>query len=417
MPGTLRSVRSLLLSVAILLTGHGLQLTLLPLKAYELGWDSSAIGLTGSAYYVGFIIGCLMIPGIIRRVGHIRAFAVMVATASMVVLAASVLESYAVWLALRLFTGWSMASLYTVIESWLNDRADNTRRGAVLGVYTMISLVALTLGQLFIELERLTLDELFPIAGLLIIGATIPVALTSRTQPGVPAAFEFNWRTVYDASHVGVVSAGISGLVMGLIWSVGAVYAAEVTGQVESGARFVTSVILGGLLLQFPLGRVSDRLDRRWIILGLGVLGAVGSSVWIFRSLDGMLLYVSGFLCGGAAMPMYSISIAHANDNAEGRFLQIASGMLMANALGAVIGPFAFGASRYLGASQGFMATLGVAFLCCVVWTGVRLKAHSARRDYFEPFQPLPKTSPEVAVLDPRMEGEPVSELEDGGPA
>jgi MFS family permease len=389
MPGTLRSVRSLLLSVAILLTGHGLQLTLLPLKAYELGWDSSAIGLTGSAYYVGFIIGCLMIPGIIRRVGHIRAFAVMVATASMVVLAASVLESYAVWLALRLFTGWSMASLYTVIESWLNDRADNTRRGAVLGVYTMISLVALTLGQLFIELERLTLDELFPIAGLLIIGATIPVALTSRTQPGVPAAFEFNWRTVYDASHVGVVSAGISGLVMGLIWSVGAVYAAEVTGQVESGARFVTSVILG----------------------------AVGSSVWIFRSLDGMLLYVSGFLCGGAAMPMYSISIAHANDNAEGRFLQIASGMLMANALGAVIGPFAFGASRYLGASQGFMATLGVAFLCCVVWTGVRLKAHSARRDYFEPFQPLPKTSPEVAVLDPRMEGEPVSELEDGGPA
>ncbi|MEJ2088666.1 MAG: MFS transporter [Gammaproteobacteria bacterium] len=232
MPGTLRSVRSLLLSVAILLTGHGLQLTLLPLKAYELGWDSSAIGLTGSAYYVGFIIGCLMIPGIIRRVGHIRAFAVMVATASMVVLAASVLESYAVWLALRLFTGWSMASLYTVIESWLNDRADNTRRGAVLGVYTMISLVALTLGQLFIELERLTLDELFPIAGLLIIGATIPVALTSRTQPGVPAAFEFNWRTVYDASHVGVVSAGISGLAMGLIWSVGAVYAAEVTGQV-----------------------------------------------------------------------------------------------------------------------------------------------------------------------------------------
>lgn len=417
MAGTLRSVRSLLFSVTILLAGHGLQLTLLPLRAREMGWDSSAIGLTGSAYYIGFIVGCLMIPQIIRRVGHIRAFAVMVATASMAVLAASVLETYAAWLALRFLTGWSMACLYTVIESWLNDRVENRERGALLGIYTMVSLLALTVGQLFIELRGLSLAELFPVAGLVIIGSTIPVALTSRSQPGMPPAFQFSLRPVYQASHVGVICAGISGLVMGLIWSVGAVYAAEVTGHVESGARFVMSVILGGLLLQFPLGRLSDRLDRRWIILGLGVVGLVGSAVSIFGSPDGMLLYVCGFLCGGAAMPMYAISIAHANDNAEGRFLQIASGMLMANALGAVLGPLAYGASRAAGMRQGFLVTMGVAFVCCVAWTALRLRTHEVRREHFEPFQPLPKTTPEVAVLDPRMAEHDAEQLGEGRPA
>jgi MFS family permease len=409
----LQSVKSLLLSVAILLAGHGLQLTLLPLKAHELGWDSGAIGLTGSAYYVGFIIGCLMIPQMIRRVGHIRAFAVMVATGSVAVLAVSVLETYAFWIGLRILTGWSMASLYTVIESWLNDQVENRERGTLLGIYTMVSLMALTVGQLFIELGGLTLGQLFPVAGMLIIGATIPVALTSRSQPGVPPGFEFDWRAVYQASHVGVVCAGISGLVMGLIWSVGAVHAAEATGSIESGARFVMSVILGGLLLQFPLGRLSDRFDRRWIILGLGVVGLIGSGVWIFGPLDGMLLYLCGFLCGGAAMPMYAISIAHANDNADGRFLQIASGMLTANALGAVLGPVAYGAFRAVGMSEGFMVTMSLAFLSCVLWTALRLRTHTVRRDYFEPFQPLPKTTPEVAVLDPRMsvyEGEEIGE-------
>lgn len=404
MTTTLRSVRSLLFSVAVLLAGHGLQLTLLPLKARELGWSSSAIGLTGSAYYMGFIIGCLTITRVIRQVGHIRAFAVAISVASVALLAASLSESYPLWLAARLLTGWSLAGLYTVIESWLNDQADNSRRGSLLAIYTIISLAAMVLGQLVIELDALTLDDLFPVATMLIMGATLPVALTRRAQPGVPAEVHFNWAIAYRASHVGLIAAGLSGLAMGMLWSLGAVYASDQTGTVESGARFIMAAIIGGLLFQFPMGRLSDRFDRRWIILVLGLLGALGSCIWVIGEFTEERLYLTAFLCGAAAMPMYSISVAHANDNAEGRFLQIASGMLMANAVGAMLGPAVYGASRWAGLEQGFMIILCAAFVLCVLWTALRLKSHTVRRDHFEPFQPLPKTSLEVITLDPRLE-------------
>ena len=134
MTATFHALRSLLFAVAVLLTGHGLQLTLLPLEAQALGWSDSAIGLTGSFYYLGFIVGCLTIPRLIRRVGHIRTFTVCISVAAVALLAASISEVYVLWLGLRMATGWSMAGLYTTIESWLNDRAQNEQRGRVLAV-------------------------------------------------------------------------------------------------------------------------------------------------------------------------------------------------------------------------------------------------------------------------------------------
>ena len=123
-------------------------------------------------------------------------------------------------------------------------------------------------------------------------------------------------------------------------------------------------------------------------------------------------MYVSGFLCGGAAMPMYSVSISHANDNAEGRFLQIASGMLMANAIGAVVGPLLYGGTELVGVVYGFMGIVFLAFLVCVVWTARRLQTHSVQRTHFEPFQPVPKTGPEVFAMDPRIGETPVVDEE-----
>jgi len=391
----------------VLLTGHGLQLTLLPLEAQSLGWSDSAIGLTGSFYYLGFIAGCLTIPRLIRRVGHIRTFTVCISIATVALLAASVSDMYALWLVFRMGTGWSMAGLYTTIESWLNDQAKNEQRGRVLAVYTIISLAALVLGQLLLQAESLSLEQLFPVAAMFIVAATLPVSLTSRPQPSVPAEVHFSWRTVFDASQVGLICSGLSGLVMGLLWSLGAVYVSGLTGDPGSGARFMAAVILGGLVVQFPVGRLSDAFDRRWIILGLGCLGVAGASLWLAVPFSGTWMYVSGILCGGAAMPMYSVSIAHANDNAEGRFLQIASGMLMANAIGAVAGPLLYGGTEFFALTYGFMGIVFSAFVVCVIWTAHRLRVHPVQREYFEPFQPLPKTVPEVFALDPRVQTPP----------
>jgi MFS family permease len=401
---TLRSIRSLLLAVAILLTGHGMQLTLLPLQAQVLGWSESAIGLTGSAYYLGFLVGCLTIGALIRRVGHIRAYSVCISVAAVALLAASAYEEYAAWLLFRAGTGWSMAGFYTTIESWLNDQAQNEQRGRVLASYTMVSLAVLVVGQLIIQAEDLSLVRMFPVAAMFIVAGILPVALTSRPQPSLPAAVHFSWRTVYEASHVGVISCAISGLVIGMLWSLGAVYVSGLTGDPAVGARFIAVVILGGLIVQLPVGRLSDAFDRRWVILGLGMLGMAGAGVWLTLAATEPWLYVAGFLCGGAAMPMYSVSIAHANDNAAGRFLEIASGMLMANALGSVVGPILYGGSTLVGIENGFMGIIGVAFAISVGWTYLRLRTHTVTRDYFEPYQPLPETGTEVFVLDPRGE-------------
>ena len=399
--------------MAVLLAGHGLQLTLLPLEAHTFGWSTSAIGLTGSAYYLGFIFGCLSIAHLIRRVGHIRAHAAAVAAATLAILLASMSESYWLWLVLRFLTGWSLASLYTVIESWLNETVEDGRRGAVLAIYTMISLGAMVAGQVLVELDVFELDDLFAVAAVLIVAAAIPVALTEQRQPSVPHELQFNWRVAFDASQVGLVCAGLSGLVAGLLWTVGVVVAAESLADPAAGARFIAAVLMGGLVLQFPAGRLSDLVDRRWVILLLGLIGTVAAGLWVFDVLAGAGLYLVGFLCGGAAMPMYAISIAHANDNANGHFLPIASGMLMANALGAVSGPFIYSLGQLLEIEDGLLIIVLGAFALSVIWTSLRIRSHPVQRAHFEPYQPLPKTSPEVLAMDPRIDAEELAELED----
>ena len=390
--------------MAVLLAGHGLQLTLLPLEAHTFGWSTSAIGLTGSAYYLGFIIGCLSITRLIRRVGHIRAHATAVAVATLAVLVASMSETYFLWLVLRFLTGWSFASLYTVIESWLNETVEDGRRGALLAVYTMISLAAMVVGQFLVELGGMDLDDLFPVAAVLIVAAAIPIALTEQQQPDVPHDLQLSWRIAFDASQVGLVCAGLSGVVAGLLWSVGVVVAAESLADPAAGARFIAAVLTGGLVFQFPAGRLSDLVDRRWVILLLSLVGTTAAGFWIFGLLTGKALYLVGFLCGGAAMPLYAISIAHANDNANGQFLPIATGMLMANAVGAVAGPLFFSLGRLLGMEDGLLIVVFAAFALSVLWTLLRIRHHPVHREHFEPYQPVPKTSPEVLAMDPRVD-------------
>jgi len=413
MTGSLRSLQSILLSVLVLLIGHGLQLTLLPLKARALDWSNGAIGLTGSAYYLGFIVGCLTIPGLVRRVGHIRAFSLGVAIAAISVLLASVLLDLVSWMVLRFFTGATFAGLYMVVESWLNERSSNQQRGSILALYTTISLGAMALGQLFVEVDSLSLDMLFPLAGVLLIAATLPIGSTSQPQPAPPVDIHFSWSFIYSASHVGVVCAGLSGVVNGLIWTLGAVFAADIAGNIEAGARFVLFAILGGFLTQFPAGRLSDRVDRRWVILILGIIGLSGGVLMMFIGApNNALLYLSAFLCGAGAMPMYSICVAHANDNADGRFMQIASGMLVANALGAVAGPLFYGVMQKSGVNNGFMLAICIAFGACICWTILRMRTHAVTREFFEPYQPLPETGVEVAILDPRMDAIEAPEAE-----
>ena len=392
----------------VLLIGHGLQLTLFPLKALELGWSSSLIALMGSAYYGGFILGCLCVSHVIRRVGHIRVFATAVALATMTLLAAEMLQFVWVWFLVRFLVGAVIATLYTVVESWLNERSDSNHRGSVLSAYATISLAGIVLGQLLIEVEVPDLDSFFGASAVLFIAAILPIGLTRASQPEPPEDVRVDLRVAYRASRVGFVGATLAGIVVGLLWGAGAVFAIDVAGTVDAGNRFVLIAIGAGAIAQFPVGRVSDYLDRRWVILALALVGIGGTLLGLRAQQLGdlTLLYLAAAAIGMGALPLYALCIAHANDHADGRFLAIASAMLMTHAAGSVAGPLGYAALETFGVQSAFVMTLGVAFGGVVLHTLSGLVQREASRAYFEPYQPLPKTTPTVAQLDPRDEEE-----------
>lgn len=405
MTTTIRSLASVLLSLAILLTGHGLQQTLLPLHAQALGWSSAEIGLTGSAYFMGFIVGCMLLPHVIRRVGHIRAFAICAALAITAILILSQWQLLAVWLCGRAVTGAGLAGLYIVLESWLNEQAPNELRGSILSFYGFLCIVAMSVGQLLVTPEAFVSGTV--VAAMIFALAILPVAMTTSPQPQIPAEVQLNFRATYRASQVGPVMVAISGIVMGLLWSNGAVYASEQSGDPSSGAVFMAWVLMGGVICQLPVGRLSDHMDRRWVLLGLSGVACLSLAVGKILGVDGLALNGIGFVLGGTAMPMYSVAIAHANDNADGKFLAISSTMLVANGLGSAAGPLLYASASGLSAGDTFFLILATAYGLGILWTALRLAVHDSKSAHFEPFQVLPKTTLSAMEMDPRGDDDP----------
>jgi len=244
MTAVFASISTLLLSVGILLVGHGLQMTLAPLFAGELGWSAREIGYTGSAYFAGFMLGCLTIPRLVARVGHIRVFAVLAALASAAVLLLGLFQTLELWIFARALTGWAFAGLYMVIESWLNERSGGPHRGAVISVYTIITLAAIAVGQLVVGLQ-LDFPKLTVIAAIIFSLGVIPVGLTHRIPPPIEPV-SFRLKEVFDASQVAVVAAFVSGLVTSGIWALGPVVAAAMGMANNQIGLFMAATIIGG---------------------------------------------------------------------------------------------------------------------------------------------------------------------------
>ena len=417
MTKTLQNLSSVFLSLTFLLVGHGLQQTLLPLSAQAQGWSPATIGATGSAYFFGFVLGCYFIPHLIRRVGHIRVFTFCAALAILAISAVQHWQLVPVWMVARAVTGVAFSGLYLILESWLNEQAPSESRGAVLSFYGFLCLAAMSIGQLFVMdaeiVSGVTLVVMF--FGL----AILPVALTTRPQPSVPSEVTLSFAEAYRASQVGPVLAGVSGFVMGLIWSNGAVYANSLitasasfsgsgSGSGEHpGANFIAATLLGGLLLQLPVGRLSDLIDRRWVMIALGLAACAGLIVFTILPISELSVCALGFLLGATAMPTYSLAIAHANDNADGKFVVISSAMLMANGIGATLAPLVYAAFNALGAHNVYFLIIGAAYLAGTLWTAYRLSVHRPKRTYHEPFQMVSRTTLAAADLDPRSDEEP----------
>ena len=401
-------VASLLLAVAILLTGHGLQLTLLPLRGELLGWSPTVIGLTGSVYFLGFVVGCLSIPALVGRIGHIRAFMLMAAIATQALLLVGLLDLQPAWLLLRFLTGYAFSGLYMVIESWLSDAAPPDRRGTVLASYSVICLLGLVLGQGLLSVAEPQGLELVMIAATLLALAIVPIGLTRMAPPHDLPRTRFSPRVLLEASRVAVICAFFGGLVTGSIWAIGPLIGRSFGLDAGSVGVMMGAALLGGAMAQLPVGRLSDRMDRRRVIAVMLTIGAVlalaGS---LFASLSSTLLYVAMFVLGGASMPLYALCIATASDNTDMPLIQIASGILITNSAGSMLGPLL--AAQFVGwlGGSGFFLFVMICLGLGAATAFYRISVVERSSEPKPSVAILPKTTPVIAELsvdDPRAE-------------
>ena len=336
-------VFALLLSTSILLTGNGLQGTLLPIRANLEKFSTMDIGILGSAYFFGFALGCWIGPYLVRRVGHIRSFTALVCITASVVLIHALYPIPLVWWILRIFTGFCFAALYMIIESWLNEKSTSNTRGMIFSIYSIISMTVLTAGQLMITLYDPAEFQLFCMVAILISLSAIPIAMTTATSPGVLDVVRLRLIRLYRISPVGVAGCFAVGLANGSFWSVGPVFAQRMGLDITGIAYFMSITVIAGAIGQAPLGLVSDRMDRRKVIaLTCLSAAAAGLAMVLFGKRFGQGILIFAFLFGSFAFSLYAICVAHANDFADPEdYVETASGLLLFYAIGAVIGPLA----------------------------------------------------------------------------
>jgi MFS family permease len=400
MTQTLVRVGTLLLAVAILLVGHGLQLTLLPIRGEFLGWSTGTIALTGSAYFLGFVVGCLVIPSVVAQVAHIRTFMVMAAIATVALLGAGLLDYVLAWLILRFCTGFAFAGLYMVIESWLSEAAPADRRGTLLAFYSLISLLAMVVGQSFLALAEPHGLRMIMTAACMIGLAIIPIGLTRMTAPQPIPRVRFSLRVLAQASRVAVVCALFGGLVTGALWSVGPLVGRAFGLDTGSIGLMMAFAIFGGAAAQLPVGKLSDHTDRRFVIAGLFTVGAAVSLVgWLFSAHSPAMLYGAMFFVGAASMPIYALCIATAADNAEIPLIQIASGILIMNSIGSIFGPMLVAPMIGAVGGAGFFLFAMIAMIVGAAWAFYRISVIERPKTHEHKFLAMPKTSMVAAEL------------------
>ncbi len=331
----------LLTAAGILLAGNGIQGTLITLRANLEGFDPTLIGLMGAAYFAGFALSCISAPKMIRHVGHIRVFAALAAIASATTLVlVLVVDSY-VWMAVRFATGFCFAGLFTVMESWLAASSKNTDRGKILSIYRIVDMTANAGAQFLLPIFGAMGFELFAIIAILFAVSLVPISLGDRSSPKPPEAFSFDLRAVWRISPLACAGCLTLGLTNSAFRLIGPLYADTMGLDTAGVALFLSAGIVGGAALQFPLGYLSDRFDRRVMIIA-ATLGAMLAGLLLSATQPGnpVMIYAGSFLFGAFALPLYSLSIAHANDQAEpGQYVLVAAGMIFFFAIGATFGP------------------------------------------------------------------------------
>jgi MFS family permease len=377
---TIRPLIPLLITAGILIGGNGLQGTFIALRASQEGFSTSVIGFVGAGYSIGFAIGCIYVTRVLRAIGHIRTFSAMAAIASASAIAMVLIIDPLFWFAMRLVAGICFASLFATVESWLNASVTNANRARTLSVYRLVDLGSVTAAQYLIPGIGIGGFELFAIVAMALSLSLVPISLADRSSPTVPEAIRFDVKKLWNISPLATIGCIVVGLTNAAFRNLGPIYAHDIGLSVTAIASFMSAGIVGGVVLQYPLGIYSDRLDRRLIIL-VATFGSALAALYLafFAGGDELKNLIGIFVFGAFAMPLYSLCSAHANDHAgEGEHALVSAGMLFFWSCGAIIGPlFASVLLQFFGPQALFLYT-AVILVAFMVYTAVRISARAA---------------------------------------
>ncbi|WP_120717038.1 MFS transporter [Tsuneonella amylolytica] len=398
-------VRSLLLGIMLLMLGSGFMTSLIGVRLQADGASSLTIGFVATSYFLGLCIGSMRAGLLVQRVGHIRAFAAFVSLLSASTLGYALWQNAGYWTGLRLIDGVCVAGVYVCLESWLNDRAEPATRGSVLAAYMIALYFGQGLGQQLLNVSAAAPALPFVISSLLVSLAVLPIVLTRMAGPDLPPAGMMRLRELYSSSPLGTVGVAVTGIMLGAFYGLAPAYARELGLPVSATASFLTATILGGVALQWPLGLLSDRFDRRQVIIAtFAGSAATAGGLWAVGPAGIGTLVAALF--GGTAFALYPLCVAHANDRlTSAQRVGATSALVLIYSIGAVCGPLLGSAAMTLAGSNGLFAMMTVGAGLAVafgVWRTFVAGPVPEHEQYS--YQPLPRTTPVAALLDPASE-------------
>lgn len=411
-----KSAWALLFGMCLLMVGNGMQGTLLGIRGQIEGFDTFMMSIVMSAYFVGFLGGSRLAPNMIRRVGHVRVFAALASAISAVMILYPTFPYVWVWALGRVLIGFCFSAVYVTAESWLNNAADNSNRGQALSLYMIVQ----TLGIVAAQALLLTADPggfvLFVIPSVLVSVAITPILLSISPTPAFDTTKPMSLKELMNFSPLGCVGMFILGGIFSAQFGMSAVYGAAAGLSVAQISTFVATFFVGAVVLQYPIGWISDRMDRRFLIIIVSIVGGAGSIMGMLLGDVFWLLLVSAFVIGGMANPLYSLLIAHTNDFLEHDDMAAASGgLIFINGLGAILGPMITGwmMGTTLGPG-GFYLFTAVLFGAMIAYAGYRSTVRATLpTDETGSYVPMGPTATSVA-LEIAQEYAIETEIEEG---
>lgn len=406
----LLSMWALFLGVLLMMLGNGLQGTLVGVRSTLEGFDTLVIGVILAAYYAGFLIGSRFTIRALARVGHVRVFAALASIASTAALLYALFVNPPAWLLMRFVSGFCLAGLYVVVESWLNDQATPQTRGRTLSIYMIVTMGGVTGGQFLLNVRDPAGFELFVIASVLVSMSLVPMALSEASAPQQVSSNPLPFRVLMQIVPTGAVTMFFSGAAAGALFAFGPVYATRIGMSTAQVSLFLSAALIGSVIFQMPVGQISDRVSRRGVMAVVAGIALAASIAGVMTS-TGFSAIVVMFVIGAASFPLYSLAIAYTNDWIEDHQRVGASGLLvMINGVGAVSGPLATSALMETFGTVAFWWSLAIVHGLALAYLLLRIMVKDAMPvEDQSTYQPVPaRSSPLASLIGRRRTPRPV---------